>query len=166
MNERIYGYDLDDVLLARPAPQQKASFLTEKKRVEFQEQMVAFYQTAQVGFNPPEKGFHVLTACRGEGPIRQHVRRWLNVKFPGRVLSVTFMDPDRSLQNVVEFKAAIITRYAITDYCEAGNLVLRALDLKLPNEIRLHHVKGRRDGEVSLFKRKFNQRKDDGPDVL
>jgi hypothetical protein len=159
----VFGYDLDAVLIAvAPPVLQKGFAYIGKKREPYIQAMKTHYQTTAIGLNPEQRRFHVVTACRAEG-VRPFIRIWLGGHFIGRPLSVTFLDAERSLQNTAEFKAAIITRYAMTDFCDGSAPLLRALDLKLPNHVRLHIYE--RGGKMEPFHRTFNRRKNDGPDL-
>lgn len=124
----VVAYDFDGVLAVKPPrPAKPWGKMNGLERSAYQQQTLKHYMLAEALLVPVEDIFHVITARKATPEVQRVSRHWLETRYGSRVLSVSFLQTARSIENVVKFKAEVLHALQVRRFIEDNLAVLKGL---------------------------------------
>jgi hypothetical protein len=123
----MIGYDIDGVLTSKPLPSvKKWGKMNGVERRAHKLGLLKQYKAAEPLLIPNEP-FIAISARKDEPTVRAITTDWLIERYGDLVLKVFLLPTSRSIENVVNFKNAVIVGNNITVFTEDNKKVLKGL---------------------------------------
>jgi len=130
----IVSYDIDGVLAEQPPPNEiKWGRMNGQQRKDRKQFLNYWYQNANKLLQPKENKFYAISARKNEQTIYAITKQWLNKNYPNQVIDLYLLLKSRSVENVIEFKGAVIKHFKIQRHYEDNKKILKGLRKNLPN---------------------------------
>jgi hypothetical protein len=130
----IVSYDIDGVLAQQPPPNNTKwglmNGIQRKERLEF---LNYWYANANKLIEPKEQKFYAISARKNNPLTLGITKSWLNKNYPNQVIEVYLLNKSRSVNNVIEFKSAVIKHFKIQRHYEDNKKILKGIRKELPN---------------------------------
>jgi hypothetical protein len=121
------GYDIDGVLATKPLPSlKKWGKMNGAERRAHKFGLLEQYKAAKPLLIPTEP-FIAISARKDDPVIRAITTDWLIERYGELILKVFLLPTSRSIENVVNFKNAVIVGHNITNFTEDNKKVLKGL---------------------------------------
>lgn len=125
----MIGYDIDGVLTTKVLPSEKKwGRMNGPERQAHKAGLITQYRAASPLLVPTEP-FIAISARKDTDDVRAITTEWLYERYPDLVKAIHLLPISRSIENVVNFKNAIITDYGLTTFTEDNKKVLKGLHL-------------------------------------
>lgn len=102
--------------------------------------LIEWYANAPRIYAPSEPAFLIVTARKNSAAVREATLNWIHGAFPNQIVTLEMLDKSRSIENVVEFKTAVLRKYQVEDYTEDNRKIVNALRKTVP-KCRVWHFK-------------------------
>jgi hypothetical protein len=134
----LVSYDVDGVLAQQPPPNEiKWGLMNGEQRKQRLEFLDYWYANAKKLIEPKENKFYAISARKNNPLTLRITKAWLNKNYPNKVIDIYLLNKSRSVENVIQFKTAVIKHFNIQRHYEDNKKILKGIKNNLP-EIELY----------------------------